>query len=300
MKNKKIAKNRFLKSIMVAIVATSLVGFTACTNDDDNDEATNNHSDAWGDAFIKKWKITGNAAWGINAYAGGEGLSSATIESPDGNTYTLAEFWKGAGNMRYHAQESDSDTVKSSEGGSYSDFAFGDWKFTLTFNDGTSKTITDTISESDGDIDNPVNLSSAVTHDGSSKVTIVFSEPGGTSLPQRYIVKLTDEETNESKPLYACQFTEYHADFGSTGYVIEKGKKPSESNSNTSCSADSGWKRASEVVAGLKFFTMVVGVRFEADQISGTFSHSNAYSNRHMVYPSKYPTSAASEWGTSF
>ncbi|GEM_PF-6189211 len=269
------------KMLPLAAALSALVGLSACANDDD--KTASDHSDAWADAFIKKWGSGASTKWGINAYAGGEGLTAASVKSPDDHTYTLAEYWKGPGNLRYHAQATDANTATS-----YAGFKFGEWTFTLTFSDGTTKTVTDTIAEPDGDITTNHSVTQSHT-EGESSVTIKFTQSNDA---QRYNIQLVTQNAEEDKPYYVCQFTAWHSDFTEStgsGYVINTSDM-NGLNANATCGPESGFKNKAALVAGASYFAQVAAVRFENSVMSGTFDYTTASRNRHMVFPAKKGT----------
>ncbi len=214
------------------------------------------------------------------------------MKSPDGNTYVLGEYWKGAGSLRYHAGDADANTATS-----YAGFAFGEWTFTFTFSDGTTKTVTDTIAESDGDI-TTAHAPVAQTHTGGAdSVTIKFSE---STDAQRYNIQLVTQNAEEDKPYYLCQFTTWHSDFtnsSGSGYVINTASMTGL-NANATCGTDSGFKNKAGLTTGASYFALVGAVRFESSVLSGTFDYTTASRNRHMMFPAKMGTNGttAATW----
>lgn len=282
--------SKILKLLLIAMLTISL---SACSEDDD--EETNDHSDAWADAFIKKSGGGANIKYGINLFAGASELTAVTVTTPDENTYELSEYWKGSGNMRRQADTAN-DTETSS---SYEEFAFGDYTFTMTFSDGATKTIVDTIDQDHGDLSSNAGSMTYTHKADSNSITINFDEVPDA---HRYMIQLVGEDPENSKPYYVCQFTEYYDNLNITdgsGYLIHESNSDAmdAQNADASCSpTDSGWKDLTNIQAdGAQFFAQVGALRFEStvDLEASPFSYSDGFHNRHMIWPVKKPSSAA-------
>jgi DUF971 family protein len=219
--------------------------FVSCDKDDD--PVLDPHEDAFGDVFIKKVKSQNGDKYGYVFYAGGQGLTSCTATVPDGTVYTLAEFWKGAGNMRLHPKDNEMKLTKP---------ALGEFVFSLTFDDGQTITITDELT----DVEIPSITGIKVEHtEGTNAVKVTWNKVDGVD---NYMVKLTDKDKNENKPLFNIKTltatdTEYSFD--------------------QSTSASPGWM-GGVPTAGETCYVMVVGIKYE-EGISGSEKDQNKQMN---------------------
>jgi len=239
------------KSNLMKVAFALLIGIgitmTSCEKDDPKPEP-NQHTDAFGDVFVKKVYTPNGVKYGLVYYAGGQGLTSCKATDLSGTEYDLAEFWKGAGNMRFHpASNQLQDTMPQA----------GDYTFTMTFDDGETKTITDALSADEI----PVITGVTVTHaEGTEEVTVNWNEVTGVD---NYMIKLTDKYKNENKPLFVNK-TLTSAD---VTYTFDK-----------STTATPGWMQSSKPVAGDTCYVMVVAVKYEAG-VSGAAKDQNKQIN---------------------
>ena len=235
-------KSRLLN--FVALFMCALIITTACDDDDDSPTGggdQNPHNDAFGDVFVKKVKSQQGDKYGLVFYAGGEGLTSCTAKAPDGTVYTLAEFWKGAGNMRRHPENSDMKASMPQTGA---------YEFTLSFSDGQTKTLKDTLEN----VEIPAIKVDTVKHTpGTDNVTAEWQSVSGVGF---YMVKLTDKDKNEKKPI----FNNKRVSAGATDYTFDV----------TTTGISPGWMQ-SEPANGDTCYVMVVGVKYEAGVPQSTY-----------------------------
>lgn len=239
------------KSNLMKVAFALLIGIgitmSSCKKDDPKPEP-NQHTDAFGDVFVKKVKTPQGDKYGLIFYAGGQGLKSCKAKAPDGTEYTLSEYWKGAGNMRRHPADNEMQTSMSE---------IGNYVFTLTFNDDETKIITDALTADEI----PAITGVQVTHTaGTEEVTANWNEVTGVD---NYMVKLTDKHKNENKPLFVNK-TLTSAD---VTYTFDK-----------TTTATPGWMQSGKPVAGDTCYVMVVAVKYE-DGVSGSEKDQNKQIN---------------------
>jgi len=221
-----------LKLTLIFGLALS-VTLTSCKKEE---EEENEHNDAYGDVFVKKVQTPGGVKYGLVYYSGGEGLKTCTVKTPSGEEFTLAEFWKGKGSMRFHPASSE--MVSSMP-------AAGDYTFTFTFDDEVTKTIVDPLTSEDfGNVMSGV----TVTHTpGSEEVTVNWATVDGAD---NYFVKLTDKNKNDNKPI----FVNMGMPATTTSYTFSK----------STTDASPGWMQAGKPATGDTCYVMIVGVKYEA------------------------------------
>jgi len=239
------------KSNLIKVVFALLIGIgitmSSCKKDDPTPEP-NQHTDAFGDVFVKKVKTPQGDKYGLVFYAGGQGLTSCKAKAPNGSEYELSEFWKGPGNMRFHPAKNQLQASMPQT---------GDYTFTMTFDDGETKTITDVLTADEI----PAITGVQVTHtQGSNEVSIKWNTVNGTD---NYMVKLTDKFKNKNKPIFVNK-TLTSAD---TEYVFNK-----------ATTATPGWMQSDKPVAGDTCYVMVVAVKYEAG-VSGSAKDQNKQIN---------------------
>jgi quinol monooxygenase YgiN len=237
----------YLNKIVFALIIGIGITMTSCKKDNPTPEP-NQHNDAFGDVFVKKVKTQQGDKYGLTFYAGGQGLTACKAKAPDGTEYTLSEYWKGAGNMRRHPANNEMQTAIPQA---------GDYTFTMTFDDGETKTITDALSADDIPSIKQVRVAHAR---GTEDVNINWSKVDGAD---NYMIKLTDKYKNEHKPIFVNK-TITAAD---TAYSFNK-----------STTATPGWMQTGKPVAGDTCYVMVVAVKYE-DGVSGAAKDQN----RQMV-----------------
>ncbi len=215
------------KKIMLALIVGMGV-ITSCEKDDDVKEK-NQHNDAFSDVFIKKLQTPKGAMYGLVFYAGGEGLVSCKAKAPNNTEYDLAEYWKGKGNLRNHPAQKELKGVMPQS---------GDYVFTLTFDDGVTKDITDVLSN----IEIAPMTGLEVTYDSDKeKVSATWNAIENVD---GYMVKLTDEEKTLSKPIFVNKMPP-----SKTSYSFDK-----------STSGNPGWMRTGEPSKGDINYVFLVGV----------------------------------------
>lgn len=240
-------KKSNLTKVAFALIIGIGITMASCEDDDPKIEP-NQHTDAFGDVFVKKVKTPQGDKYGLVFYAGGQGLTSCKATDGGGTEYDLAEFWKGAGNMRLHPASNQMQGTMPQA---------GDYTFTMTFSDGVTKTITDALSADEIPAITGVNI----THTkGTKEVTADWNEVVGVD---NYMVKLTDKHKNVNKPLFVNK-TLTSAD---VTYTFDK-----------STTATPGWMQTGKPVAGDTCYVMVVAVKYEAG-ISGSEKDQNKQNN---------------------
>jgi len=171
----------FLSLLMIA----SLFTFTACSDDDD--EVVNTHDDAYVDVLTKKMSMMGNIKYLPIFFAGGEGIveEGSSVTGPDGTQYDLHSFWAGAGKL----------TGAGNPGNDAP--AAGTYTFSLKFEDGYVKTLTDELAGDDSTV--PM-----ITVQYNSQTDPQTIEVSWTESPEAdfYCVKLTELDMANTKPLY--------------------------------------------------------------------------------------------------
>ncbi len=219
--------------LKIAIIVLTVLLIAACDDDSTAPEEKNPHNDAFADVFIKKVKSPNGDKYGLVFYSGGEGLTECRAKAPDGTEYELMEFWKGAGNMRRHPKNTEMKGTMPQT---------GTYTFTLTFDDGVKKTLTDNLEATQI----PAMTKTKVTHEqGTDEVSVSWK---GVSGANNYMVKLTDKFKNKKKPIFNIKTLVY----GDTVYSFNKNTK-----------ASPGWMRPSEPAAGDTCYLMVVAIKYE-------------------------------------
>jgi hypothetical protein len=240
-------KSNLMKVAFALIIGIGIT-MSSCKKDDPTSPEPNPHTDAFGDVFVKKVNTPNGVKYGLVFYAGGQGLTSCKAKSPDGTEYTLSEYWKGAGNMRFHPAPNQMQASMPQA---------GDYTFTMTFDDGETKTITDALTADEIPAITGVN----VTHTaGTEEVTANWNEVTGAD---NYMVKLTDKYKNKNKPIFVNK-TLTSAD---VTYTFDK-----------STTATPGWMQTGKPVAGDTCYVMVVAVKYE-DGVSGSEKDQNKQIN---------------------
>ena len=221
-----------MTKLLFVLFIGSVFALSSCKEEQPKPEP-NKHEDAYGDVFVKKVKTPMGDKYGLVFYAGGQGLTSCQAKAPDGTTFDLIDYWKGAGNMRFHPA---GNQLKGSMPAS------GNYVLTLTFDDGETKEITDVLSSDEIPSIKGVN----VTHvAGTEEVAITWNEVTGVD---KYLVKLTDKYKNKKKPL----FVQNALTSTNTSYTFNK-----------TTTAAPGWLQGVPV-AGDTCYVMVVAVKYEA------------------------------------
>ncbi|MFP4042240.1 MAG: hypothetical protein ACLFT6_05720 [Bacteroidales bacterium] len=239
---------KYLNLIFVAALS-SLLMLASCEKDDNDESEPNKHEDAFADVFVKKVKSPQVDKYGLVFYAGWQGLTSCVATGPDGNEYELAEFWKGAGNMRKHPKDDEMQDEMSKT---------GEYSFMLTFEDGQTITLHDELKDEEIPAITGVN----VTHEeGSEEVTATWNEVTGAD---NYMVKLTDQYKNRNEPI----FNHKALSPSDTTYTFDK---------NTS-DASPGWMQSGLPNAGDTSYVMVVAIKYE-EGVEGAEKEQNKQMN---------------------
>jgi len=174
------------KKLIAMLMIASLFTFTACS-DDDEEELVNTHDDAYVDVLTKKMSMMGNFKYLPIFFAGGEGIveEGSSVKGPDGTEYDLYSFWAGPGKLTGAGPVADTPPPA------------GTYTFTLKFEDGYVKTMTDDLA---GD-DSTVPMITLTYHSDTTPQTIDVS---WTESPEAdlYCVKLTELDMANTMPLY--------------------------------------------------------------------------------------------------
>ena len=250
---------KFLKLSLAILVAISMTTLTSCKSDDD-ETPVNQHEDAYADVFVKKGRMPAGVRYGLTYYAGGEGLVSCTVVGPDGgDAVELAEYWKGAGNLRKHPSQQDmmaGTTMPTA----------GNYVFTLTFSNGDTKEITDVLTDVQLDAMTPT----TITYDiDTETVSSTWNSVEGAEM---YMVVLTEDIGNTGKPI-----------FGKAGIPTTE----TTYSFDRSTTAMPGWLQADKPATGDVVYLMTVAIKFEEGK-TGDFN------NRQMV--TAYPSIPAITW----
>lgn len=222
-----------LMKVMFAAIFLSAMFVSSCGEKEDDPKPAETHKDAYGDVFVKKVKNPkGKDMYGLVFYAGGKGLKSCTVKSPDGEDFTLKEFWKGAGNMRKHPEQSEMKGQIPK---------MGNYTFNLTFDDGSTQEIKDELESTEIPA-----LSKTTVNYADGKVDVSWSAVEGVD---GYMVKLTDKNKNENQPFF-----------------VNKILKPTETNFSFDKDTKSqpGWMQ-SVPQKGETCYLIVVGIKYEKD-----------------------------------
>ncbi len=246
---------KYFNLLFVAALSVLLI-LASCEEDNSVNPGANQHDDAFADVYIKHKGKQDGSRYGLVFFAGGQGLTSCIATGPDGNEYELAEFWKGAGNMRNVAcgKNPDNKMKKTMP-------TTGEYTFTLTFEDGQTITLNDELEN--GEI--PAITGLNVTHtEGTKEVTATWNEVSGVD---NYMVKLTDKYKNENKPIFNHKTLSSSA----TSYTFDE---------NTS-DASPGWKSGLPN-AGDTCYVIVTAMKYEAG-VQGAEKEQN----KQMITPIK-------------
>ena len=222
-------------NLLFVTALSGLLMLASCEKENNDEPKPNQHEDAFVDVFVKKVKSPQGDKYGLIFYAGGQGLTSCVATGPEGNEYELAEFWKGAGNMRKHAQNNEMQNAMPTT---------GEYTFTLTFEDGETITLHDELENEEIPAITGVNVTHA---EGTEEVAATWNEVSGVD---NYMVKLTDKYKNENKPIFNHKALSSSA----TSYTFDK---------NTS-DASPGWMQSGSPNAGDTSYVMVVAIKYEA------------------------------------
>ena len=235
---------------LVKVVFALIVGLgltmASCKKDEEQTEE-NPHNDAYADVFVKKINTPNGVKYGLVFYAGGEGLTDCKATAPNGTEFTLGDYWKGAGNLRLHPTMPQMQNTMPEA---------GDYVFTMTFDDGVTKDVTDALSN----IEIPAMSGVAGTHaSGTENVSVDWNAIADAD---NYMIKLTDEQKNQSKPIFVSILPP-----NVTTYSFDR-----------TTTANPGWLQTDKPQADDNTFLFVVGVKYEAG-VSGA----DRMNNKQMV-----------------
>ncbi len=235
---------KYFNSFLI-IALSSIIFLSSCEKKEV--EKPNTHDDAWADVFVKKVKSPQGDKYGLVFYTAGEGLTACKVTAPDGTKYELAEFWKGAGNMRLHPTNTDMKATMPET---------GEYTFTLTFDDGETKTLTDELENVE------IPAITGVTAEHTAGTNAVTANWNAVTDVDNYMVKLTDEFKNKNKPLF-------------NNKTLTKNDVTYSFDENTTTSP--GWM-GSVPDAGDVCYVMVVGIKYETG-VSGSEKNQNKQMN---------------------
>ena len=221
-----------IRIFLSMLAMASLFVFTACDDDDDEVTPVNTHDDAYVDVLTKKMDMMGAVKYLPVFFAGGEGIvgEGSSVTGPDGTVYDIHGFWAGAGKLTGAGSPADEMPAP------------GTYTFTLKFEDGYVKTMTDELAGEESTIP----MISVIYHPENDPQTIDVS---WTESPEAdfYCVKITELDMANTKPLY---------------------KVPMISNTQTShtitLDGSNGWMRpVSDFQNGTEYYIVISGKKVE-------------------------------------
>ncbi len=227
-----------MKNIWIIIAIITLTGlFASCNNEE---EYTNTHDDAYGDVILKKMKMNGEVKYLPVFFAGGENIQEegSKVTTPDGSEFALHSFWAGDG-------------LLTSTGNMSPEFNMsGTYTFTLKFDDGYTKTLTDVMENTEMEI--PV--MNMVYDEAEQTITLDWTPVSGADL---YCVKLTEMDMANTKPLYKVPLI----DKSTHSHVIH-------------LDGSNGWMRpVSEMQQGTDYWVVVAAKKVESGTTVSGMSH---------------------------
>jgi len=171
---------------LLSIITLFAFAFTSCSEDDD-DTPVNTHDDAYVDVLTKKMNMMGNDKYLPIFFAGGEDIieDGSSVTGPNGMQYDLHSFWAGAGKLTGAGMPG----AEMPPAGTYT--------FTLKFNDGYVKTLTD---ELEGQNSTVPQITVSYNQDADPQTI----EVSWTESPEAdfYCIKITEMDMANTKPLY--------------------------------------------------------------------------------------------------
>jgi len=243
-----------LKNIYILLILTAIFSLTSCEKD--SEEVVNTHDDAKGDVLLKKIPMNGSIKYLPVFFADGADVSATgnTVKGPDGTVYDLHDIPWMAGN-------------KQTGGGSPSATKpmAGTYTFTLKFEDGYTKTVTDELESTEIDIP----TITVFNYDKANQtIHIEWNVSAGADL---YCVKITEMDMANTKPFF---------------------KKAQISTNVTSLDINidgsNGWLRpVSEFVDGTEYFIVVAAKKVEQGKpVAGnsTDFQTSSCNKRRFVY----------------
>ncbi len=168
------------KTIIAMLVLTALAGMQGCQKEP---VIQNTHDDAYGDVILKKMLVMGEVKYLPVYFAGGEGIESCTVTTPEGRVDTLHTFWAGPG-------------ILTGKGPMKNVFDFaGEYTFHLKFSDGYEKDVTDVLEN----VEIPLPQISVNYDREAQTITVNWTPVEGADL---YCVKLTELDIAHTKPFF--------------------------------------------------------------------------------------------------
>lgn len=173
------------KILTLVVLVMSLFVTVSC-NKDDNEIPQNTHNDAYGDVILKKVNMMGVQKYKLVFFAGAVDIveEGSKVTYPDGTELALESFWAG-GKLRSMAAPMTVDKPAS-----------GEFTFTLKFSDGYTKTVTDSLEDTEIDLPMPLTVE---YNPGDIFMTVSWNAVTGADL---YCVKITDLDMLADKPLF--------------------------------------------------------------------------------------------------
>ena len=225
-----------MKRINLLIIFGLMTGlFFMSSCGDDEPAPVDTHDDAYVDVIVKKVNANGNARYKLMFFAGGAGIAPAgsTVQTPDGRTFELKQFWAGPGKVT-----NGDDELKPTKPPA------GEYLFTLKFEDGYVKEMKDVVS----DVDVGLVTDLVVIHEpGSNEIIATWAGGEGADL---ICLKLTELDIANTKPLFK---------------IAGMPKDTKQYTFNTTTSAAPGWMRSpDELVRGTQYWLVVSAKKVEA------------------------------------
>ncbi len=228
-----------IKFLTVLLLFTGVFIFTSC-DEDDPAPIVNTHDDAYVDVILKKVKTPDGIRYKEVFFAGGIDIDAtgSKVTTPDGTEYDLVDFWAGAGKL-------------NSMAGAMAMTAYsGDYTFTLMFDDGYEKTMTDTLEEVEIDLALPFTVDYTP---GDTSMLVSWTAVDNADL---LCVKITEIDPATGTPLDAAPY-------------FKKAQLPADETSFTiNIDGAEGWMRpTSELVTGTQYFVSVAAKKVEAGAV---------------------------------
>jgi len=242
-----------MKNISILLVLTAIFTMSSCEK---KEEIVNTHDDAKGDIILKKISMMGNIKYLPVFFGDGADISAtgSTVEGPDGTVYDLHDIPWLAGNKQ--TGNGAPANVKPQA---------GTYTFSLKFEDGYTKTITDELESTEIDLPTITTL----TYDKVNQT--IHIEWNASANADLYCVKITELDIPNTKPFF---------------------KKAQISTSSTSLDINidgsNGWMRpVSEFVDGTEYYVTVAAKKVEQGKpVAGDSSdfQTSACNKQKIVY----------------
>jgi len=233
-------KTKLFTNILPVTMLTAIVLLTVFSCKPKEPEV-NTHEEAYGDVLLKKTDMNGSIIYMPVFFAGGEGIlgGESKVTTPEGEVITLEEFWAGPGIL-----------TATGEARSSFDF-FGTYTFTLKFEDGYVKEVTDVLENVEIDIPYITGYSRI---DEPEQIIVRWMQVENADL---YCVKITDLDMANNKPYF------------------KMAQLPTDINSYTiNFDGSEGWLRpVDELERGQKYWLVVAAKKVEEGAEVSGMSH---------------------------